>query len=94
MEPDLRENRLRTDLAALEALRAQSTILQFEASQPADRYTITFRGKGLARRPPSRTLELCSDRRERAAVIADRTSPPVTSASILGDHLGRVALFG
>ena len=49
MEPDLRENRLRTDLAALEALRAQSTILQFEASQPADRYTITFRGKGLAR---------------------------------------------
>ncbi|MBC7856436.1 MAG: hypothetical protein IAF94_23650 [Pirellulaceae bacterium] len=49
MEQDLRENRLRTDLAALEALRAQSTILQFETSEPADRYTITFRGKGLAR---------------------------------------------
>src|SRR5687768_12904531 len=49
MDQDLRENRLRTDLAALEALRAQSTILQFETSEPADRYTITFRGKGLAR---------------------------------------------
>lgn len=49
MDQEQRENRLAADLAALEALRAQSTILQFEASQPADRYTITFRGKGLAR---------------------------------------------
>jgi len=51
MEQEQRENRLAADLAALEALRAQSTILQFEPSQPPDRYTITFRGKGLARSP-------------------------------------------
>src|SRR5436309_2789179 len=51
MDQDLRETRLQQDRAALEALRAQSTILQFEAAEPADRYTITFRGKGLARGP-------------------------------------------
>ena len=49
MDQDQRDYRLRSDLAALEALRAQSTILQFDVSQPPDRYTITFRGKGLAR---------------------------------------------
>jgi ubiquitin-protein ligase len=42
--------RLRSDLAALERLRAESTVLQFRAfGTPAHRFLIEFRGKSLAR---------------------------------------------
>jgi Ubiquitin-conjugating enzyme len=45
-----REERLTADREILAALSAASTILSFEASgDPPDRYTLTFRGKGLAR---------------------------------------------
>jgi ubiquitin-protein ligase len=47
---DARNARLAADLAALEKLREASSILNFEpAGEPPDRYTLTFRGKGLGR---------------------------------------------
>jgi hypothetical protein len=50
MDPESRAARLNSDLAVLEALRGESTILSFEpAGEPPDRYTLTFRGKGLGR---------------------------------------------
>ncbi|HZL89913.1 MAG TPA: ubiquitin-conjugating enzyme E2 [Pirellulaceae bacterium] len=50
MDPESRTVRLKSDLAALEALRGESTILALEpAGDPPDRYTLTFRGKGLGR---------------------------------------------
>ena len=42
--------RLRSDLAALERLRAESTVFQFRAfGKPAQRFLIEFKGKSLAR---------------------------------------------
>jgi ubiquitin-protein ligase len=42
--------RLRSDLAALERLRAESTVFQFRAfGKPAQRFLIEFQGKSLAR---------------------------------------------
>jgi ubiquitin-protein ligase len=42
--------RLRSDLAALERLRSESTVLQFRAfGKPAQRFLIEFKGKSLAR---------------------------------------------
>lgn len=50
MSSDQRNQRLAEDRAALEAVKAASTIFAFEAKgDPPDRYTITFRGRGLAR---------------------------------------------
>ena len=50
MEHDQRENRLRADLATLTALRQCSSIFDFTATgDPPDRYSLTFRGKGIAR---------------------------------------------
>src|SRR5687767_11693399 len=50
MDVDARNARLAADLAALERLRADSSILMFEpAGEPPDRYTLAFRGKGLGR---------------------------------------------
>ena len=50
MDPQSRTARLQSDLAALESLRSESTILSLEpAGEPPDRYTLTFRGKGLGR---------------------------------------------
>lgn len=47
---NFREERLKSDREALAALSAASTIFSFQASgQPPDRYTLTFRGKGLSR---------------------------------------------
>jgi len=45
-----RDERLEADFSAIEALRSASTILDFEPTgDAADRYTVVFRGKGLAR---------------------------------------------
>lgn len=45
-----RIRRLRSDLAALDALRAESSVFQFKsAGTPPQQYTIGFRGKSLAR---------------------------------------------
>src|SRR4051794_15197880 len=42
--------RLRSDLAAMEQLQADSTVLQFRAfGKPAQRYLIEFRGRSLSR---------------------------------------------
>jgi ubiquitin-protein ligase len=50
MDPESRNARLKSDLAALTSLRGDSSILSFEpAGDPPDRYTLTFRGKGLGR---------------------------------------------
>lgn len=50
MDADARNARLTADLAALQSLGGQSTIFSFEpAGEPPDRYTLTFRGKGLGR---------------------------------------------
>jgi ubiquitin-protein ligase len=46
---EFREKRLLSDLEALRALAADSTIFSFEPTgEPPDRYRLTFRGKGLA----------------------------------------------
>jgi len=50
MNANLRELRLQADLAALEALRAQSSILEFTPSgSPPDQYKIVFLGRGATR---------------------------------------------
>ena len=50
MRQSPRIRRLRTDLKALEALKADSTILEFEArGNPPAEYLMRFLGKGLAR---------------------------------------------
>jgi ubiquitin-protein ligase len=52
MRQSPRIRRLRTDLKALEALRADSTILQFDArGNPPGQYLVRFLGKGFARGP-------------------------------------------
>lgn len=43
-----REERLRADFEAIEALKQASTILDFDAEgDPPDRYQVTFKGKGI-----------------------------------------------
>jgi len=55
MSENLREERLAADLEALRALQKLSTILSFETSgEPPDRYTITFRGKGVKADPQAK----------------------------------------
>jgi ubiquitin-protein ligase len=50
MRESPRTRRLRTDRTALERLRAESTILDFDAvGHPAEKYSIRFYGKGLWR---------------------------------------------
>jgi hypothetical protein len=50
MRDSPRVRRLRTDLRALEALKADSTILDFEAhGSPPEAYLVRFYGKGLSR---------------------------------------------
>jgi ubiquitin-protein ligase len=45
-----RESRLRADLQTLETLRQSSSVFSFEAfGDPPDRYTLSLRGKGIAR---------------------------------------------
>jgi len=52
MDQAERAERLREDLQSLAKLKESSTILDFEPSGlPPDRYTLTFRGKGLGRDP-------------------------------------------
>ena len=52
MRESPRIRRLRTDLKALEALKADSTILEFEPhGRPPQEYLVRFRGKGFARAP-------------------------------------------
>jgi len=49
MRDSPRVRRLRSDLRVLEALKAESTILDFESTgNPPDAYLVRFRGKGLA----------------------------------------------
>jgi ubiquitin-protein ligase len=50
-----RQERLLAELESMRAVKNVSTILDFEATgQPPDRYTITFRGKGINRGTSSR----------------------------------------
>ena len=50
MRQSPRIRRLRTDLKALETLKADSTILEFEArGKPPGEYLVRFLGKGFAR---------------------------------------------
>ena len=50
MNGDARDQRLRSDFEAMEAVKAASTILDVQpVGEPPDRYTVTFRGKGLRR---------------------------------------------
>jgi hypothetical protein len=50
MNGDARDQRLQADFEAMGALTAASTILDFQPEgEPPDRYTVTFRGKGLRR---------------------------------------------
>jgi hypothetical protein len=52
MRESPRVRRLRTDLKALESLRAESTIVEFKASgNPPSEYLVRFLGNGLARAP-------------------------------------------
>ena len=50
MDPSQRTARLQADQARLQGLATNNPILKLEAfGEPADRYVLTFRGKGLAR---------------------------------------------
>lgn len=50
MDPQQRTARLQADQARLQDLATNNSILKFESfGEPADRYVLTFRGKGLAR---------------------------------------------
>ncbi len=52
MDKATREERLNEELEVLRALKKVSTVFDFEpAGEPPDRYTLTFRGKGVARVP-------------------------------------------
>lgn len=52
MRESPRIRRLRTDLKALEALKADSTIIKFDAyGDPPHEYLVRFHGKGLVREP-------------------------------------------
>ena len=48
--PNARHERLESDLKAMQALQKASTIIEFEnTGDPPDRYTLIFRGTGVAR---------------------------------------------
>lgn len=50
MSQQQREDRLRADFDAVQALKSASTIFDYEADgDPPDRYTVTFKGKGIRR---------------------------------------------
>ena len=54
MRDSPRIRRLRTDLKALESLKADSTILDFQSQgTPPEAYLVRFRGRGLSRPNPS-----------------------------------------
>jgi ubiquitin-protein ligase len=57
MRESPRTRRLRTDLKALEALKADSTIVEYEAhGHPPEEYLVRFHGKGFARGPDSASI--------------------------------------
>jgi len=48
LQKESRDQRLREDLAALQAMKEESTIFDFESDgDPPDRYTVIFNGKGI-----------------------------------------------
>jgi ubiquitin-protein ligase len=50
VNPSERETRLRAELEALQLLKQQSSVFDFESGgDPPDRYTVSFRGKGVVR---------------------------------------------
>jgi len=54
-----RSRRLKADLEALKTLKENSTILDFQVhGDPAERYLVTFKGKGLIRRTESDPVEV------------------------------------
>ena len=54
MVQETRDDRLQADLQALQDLKENSSLFDFESTgDPPDRYTIVFRGKGLARNSSS-----------------------------------------
>ena len=59
MRDSPRIRRLRTDLKALESLKAESTILDFQSQgTPPEAYLVRFHGKGLARPNPPRPPQI------------------------------------
>ena len=59
MRDSPRIRRLRTDLKALESLKADSTILEFQPQgTPPEAYVVRFRGRGLSRPKSSRPPEI------------------------------------
>ena len=59
MRDSPRIRRLRTDLKALESLKADSTILEFQPQgTPPETYLVRFRGKGLSRPNPHGSPEI------------------------------------
>ena len=54
-----RSRRLKADLEALRMLKENSTILDFQVhGDPAERYLVTFKGKGLLRKTESEPVEV------------------------------------
>lgn len=54
-----RSRRLKADLEALKTLKENSTILDFQVhGDPAERYLVTFKGKGLIRKSESEPVEV------------------------------------
>jgi ubiquitin-protein ligase len=56
VDPSKRDARLKREHEGLQALQQSSSIFRFETTgDPPDRYTLTFRGKGLGRDPSSQS---------------------------------------
>ncbi len=54
-----RQDRLKSDFEAIQALKAASTLFDFETTgEPPERYTVTFRGKGVARGSSGEEVEI------------------------------------
>jgi ubiquitin-protein ligase len=78
MHESPRIRRLRNDLAALERLQAESSVLRFRTSgKPAQQYTIEFRGKSLARERGKVTIQDRHQVEIRLGASYPRTMPEI-----------------
>ncbi len=78
MHESPRIRRLRNDLAALERLQAESSVLRFRTSgKPAQQYTIEFRGKSLARERGKVTIQERHQVEIRLGASYPRTMPEI-----------------
>jgi ubiquitin-protein ligase len=99
MHESPRIRRLRNDLAALERLQAESSVIRFRTSgKPAQHYTIEFRGKSLARERGKVTVQDRHQVEIRLGASYPRTMPEIRWVSPIYhpniSEIGMVCLGG